>query len=468
MRVGVEPSVASRAKRCRGLLGQNASAPRQAQPAATISGATHGRTIRSRTRTADQLNAATASSPAVPAATAQPISIPSTRSSGPRRASARSISLRTSSDISSASSPASASGVFNLDAFLRGDRAVLHRLRERPVVALVLVGVRSGEISDRTVEDVAPAEVGADRDAIAGSRVCAGQRPAARAGVDDEPAWRDSTEIERRLPVPELAHVEVALLLVEAALVADPAEEDVARGLHRPLAFDDALAVVCERAPAEVRLEHGRPCLLDLQEERIAVVATEHQHDPAPRAHTADADHLACQVDVAERLEQLATVPLQRAPVDAHELSHLVLDVAAAVGELADRDDQRRGRDDLDLAVDLLRQPRQGAEAVLRLRLLAPARERASLFDAVLRAELRLELPRVDPRVPEVEVPHCRELAHRLAVGLDDLEDRRPPLCVREAAISCGDLEACSEALDVPFEGAAVRLVEVVQVEHHR
>ena len=48
--------------------------------------------------------------------------------------------------------------------------------------------------------------------------------------------------------------------------------------------------------------------LLELQEQRILVVAAEQQHDPGARADAADADDLAGRVHVAEALQQLAAI----------------------------------------------------------------------------------------------------------------------------------------------------------------
>ena len=53
-----------------------------------------------------------------------------------------------------------------------------------------------------------------------------------------------------------------------------------------------------------VLAEHRRPRLLDLQEQRVIVVAAEQQDDPAARADAADPDHLAGHVDELEPVEQ--------------------------------------------------------------------------------------------------------------------------------------------------------------------
>src|SRR5205807_7266934 len=102
---------------------------------------------------------------------------------------------------------------------------------------------------------------------------------------------------------------------VEVALGANPPQEDVARGLHQPLALDHALAVVREATPAEQRLEHGRVGLLDLQEERIAPVPTQEQQHPAACSHAAHTDDLVSEVGIAEALEQRAALARQRPAV---------------------------------------------------------------------------------------------------------------------------------------------------------
>src|SRR3954462_14417266 len=97
--------------------------------------------------------------------------------------------------------------------------------------------------------------------------------------------------IAEPLPSHSWRDVEVALNAVDSSR-AQPAEHDVAGGLHQPLAFDDPLSVVGELALAEVRLEHRTLGLLALQEQWVAVIVAEHQQDPGARADAADADHL--------------------------------------------------------------------------------------------------------------------------------------------------------------------------------
>ena len=81
--------------------------------------------------------------------------------------------------------------------------------------------------------------------------------------------------------------------------------------------------------------------------------------------------------------------------------------------------------------------------------------------------ELQLveHLCRVQARVPDVEVTQTREVAHCFPICPNACEHDVLALGAVEPAVAAGDLEACGESLDVPFERAGERLVEVVQVE---
>ena len=75
--------------------------------------------------------------------------------------------------------------------------------------------------------------------------------------------------------------------------------------------FHHPLPVVGEAAPARIGLEHRRLGLLDLEEQRVGVVATEHERDPAPGPDAPDPDDLAGEVDEPVALEQVAAIGLQ-------------------------------------------------------------------------------------------------------------------------------------------------------------
>ena len=93
-----------------------------------------------------------------------------------------------------------------------------------------------------------PPEVGGDGDPVAGAGVRTGQGGAAdvRRRAPCPPAHR--VDAGDALPVAQLAYVEVALAAVDACGPL-PAEEDVAGGLHQPLAGHDPFALVaCSRS----------------------------------------------------------------------------------------------------------------------------------------------------------------------------------------------------------------------------
>src|SRR5262249_47644520 len=178
---------------------------------------------------------------------------------------------------------------------------------------------------------------------LSGAGVALRGRPAAALPVLEQGAGLHRLDDRRPLCVPELAEVEVARLAVEPLVGVNPAEEDVARGLHQPLTLDDALAVVGVLALADERLEHRGLCLLGLEEQGVVSVTAEQEHDPGPRADAADAYDLTGEVDDPVALDQLAPVPGEGAPVLADQLlDPLARSRSALARELVDRGDQRR------------------------------------------------------------------------------------------------------------------------------
>src|SRR5262249_25460944 len=155
-------------------------------------------------------------------------------------------------------------------------------------------------------------------------------------------------------------------LPVEPSLGAYPAEKDVARGLHQPLALDDPPTVMVEAALAGVGLEHRRDRLLRLQEERVLVVAPEQEDDPVPGADAPDADHLAGGVDEVVVGEEAAAIGVEALAIGGQEIVELALDVVPR-GQLRDRSYQRRVADDVHLAVLAPGELSEGSEAVLVL-----------------------------------------------------------------------------------------------------
>ena len=153
-------------------------------------------------------------------------------------------------------------------------RPLLHRAFEGGVVPLVLVGVGHCKSHDGLVEDVALAHVPAESGRVPGPGMREGEGPSAPSGVDVHLGLAESLHPDAQLHVPQLADEEVPLRTLA------PPEEHVTGGLHAPVAIHDALATVRKHALASIWFEHGRPRLLDLQEQGVALARHE-EKDPA-------------------------------------------------------------------------------------------------------------------------------------------------------------------------------------------
>src|SRR3984885_645548 len=176
-----------------------------------------------------------------------------------------------------------------------------------------------------------------------------GQRPPAELAVQLHAGGQDVLDVDGELPVPELTDIEVAGPAVQARFGPLPAQEDVAGCLHQPLARYHPLALVGELAGADESAEHRRLGFLNLQEQRIGVIAAEHQDDPAARSDAADTDDFARDVTELIPLEQVPAVGFQRALVLADQAGEPLLDgrpVRLHRRQLLDRNQQRRVGDD--------------------------------------------------------------------------------------------------------------------------
>src|SRR5215203_3183865 len=185
------------------------------------------------------------------------------------------------------------------------------RLDEGLIIQLVLVGVALGEVGDRLVEPVAAPQIPGNGDGVAGAGVRPGQRPAADTSVEAEPGRDHRLDLDRALHVAQLPPVVVA----GAVLPLAPAQEDIADGLHHPLPSNHPFAVLTVTALGQRALQDRPGRLLDLQEQRILLIATLEQSDEGPGADTAHPDHLAGHIDQLEPLQQPPLIVTQAGPV---------------------------------------------------------------------------------------------------------------------------------------------------------
>lgn len=219
-------------------------------------------------------------------------------------------------------------------------------------VALILVGIGRRELGDRLVETVGRADVRRDRDRIAGNGMGARKRPCTESCVDAECLVMHRRDVDRDLPVPELADVVVVDETVEPRST-EPPEQNVTIGLHEALALNDPLTVVRVCRPAGVGLEHRCLRFLDLQEEGVGCVATNEQRYPTSRADAPDPDDLASNVNNPVALDQGAAVVRQASDVQLKALDQpRVNDVTIPLAdEISQRNKKRRITPELDFTV---------------------------------------------------------------------------------------------------------------------
>jgi hypothetical protein len=304
-----------------------------------------------------------------------------------------------------------------------------------------------------------------------------GQGPAADPGVEAERHWRHRLDLGRALHVAQLAPVVVA---VDVGALG-PAQEDVAGGLQHPLTLDHPLAVLLAAALPEVALQDRGGCLLDLQEQRVALVAALEQDDEGPGADAAHPHHLAGQVDEPEPLQQLALIVAEGGPVGPELRMERVFDLllGEAVGgvHVPGWDHDRGLAHDPVLAVDHLGELGQRLQAVTRPGLggvpagglLGPPGDlRPFLGLRGLRggAANRLhELVLGQVGIPDLHCAHPGEAGHRLPIGGHRPQRGRLGVGLGEAVVASGDGEAGRQPLDVVLERPRQGLVEVVEVE---
>ena len=198
--------------------------------------------------------------------------------------------------------------------------------------------------------------------ALAGARVTARQSPAAHLRVELESRRPEALDLDGTLHVAQLPPVEVP-----SRRSGHPAEEDVAGRLGEALAGDDPVPGVVEAALPEVRLQDRRGRLLDLQEQRVVLVAPAHQEDEAARPDAADAHDLARHVEDVETLDERPAVIGERPRLLPEE----VLEVVDAI-ELLEMHDERGLLDDATHAVDDLGHLGGRLQAVAAARFVKP------------------------------------------------------------------------------------------------
>ena len=231
-----------------------------------------------------------------------------------------------------------------------------------------------------------------------------------------------------------------------------PPEEDVAGALDQALALDHPLAHVGVLARLQERLGHRVLGLLDLQDQRVAVVPADEQGHPAPGARPSPTPTtLRARSTNWYRLSRCWRSPGQRGPVVGRAPASRLLDrVGGVVGveELVDRGQQRRVGPEPQLPVHLLGQLGHRPQVVLALGLLRPGS--GSSRSSWCRPRPPIGSSRVSASSRRYQRSRLRiaaELPDRLAVALGRQADQlacaavrrtpgcgRPPRCWRPGA----------------------------------
>src|SRR5918993_3528771 len=247
-----------------------------------------------------------------------------------------------------------------------------------------------------------------------------------------------------------------------------PAEHHVAVGLHQTLTLDNPLAVASEGASGGIGLQHRGGGLLGLQDQRIALIDSAHQHDPGSSTDAADTDDLPGDVNECVLPKQVTAIGLEALPVFGEELRHPAVQVGRCLfieRQLPGRHNEGRRVDEPELPVDRLGQLLQRAEVVSRPSLVEiPSNGAASLFGLDGAQNWQPGLHR-EMRVPDIEIVLARKFLHRPSIGSRGSQHNLTAFFPTVSAVPPSDLQAGGQALDVPFEGTGVGFVEVVEVE---
>ena len=202
-------------------------------------------------------------------------------------------------------------------------------------------------------------------------------------------------------------------------------------------------------ALADEPFQYRGLCLFGLQEQRVVVVTSQHQHDVAAGPHAAHADHLVGRVDVAVLLHRVVLVP-ERAPVAAEQLldqRNWVLPLRPWCDDVLDRDNQGRVGDDPQLTVDLGCTLGEHPGVVPGMCLAHVPLESQSLglgdpFDPDLLADQLEQHPGFQVVIPGVQGSHPGCLTHAVPVLGHPGHDDSTAVGWGEVPVAAHDLEA--------------------------
>ena len=279
-------------------------------------------------------------------------------------------------------------------------------------------------------------------------------------------------DFDAALPVVELAHVVVADSTVDA-FDAEPAQEDVAGGLHQPLAHDDSRPCwACSLSPTNRASTEASPPSIA---ETTDPCRPGRRRDGSRRgADAPDAHNLACTVDVVELLDRVVVVRARDSPVLLDEQANRLLRFAGVIsGGVRSSTGTMSGG-----SATILSSPSTSSARFAKTRVLSRVPRLRDAFSACVASFLRDRFAATSARtqadhlldvqvvVPGIERPHACRSSHHGRGTRKRSRDDRTPVVGSEAAVATEDLDACGETLHVPLPRPGKCLVEVVDVEY--
>src|SRR6266571_3701224 len=177
-----------------------------------------------------------------------------------------------------------------------------------------LVGVRLGEGSNGALEAIASPQVATDLGRITGARMGTGEGPTTQPAIVDETLGVQTRAIHGQLHVSQLANIQVDGIRFR------PPKEEITGGLHDALPADDPLTMAGIGTGAEVTFEDRSLGLLDLEEERVAVLISPEQGNITARAHASHTDDLLGNINEVVFAQKEVPILLERSTISRQQV----------------------------------------------------------------------------------------------------------------------------------------------------
>src|SRR5271157_3594774 len=242
-------------------------------------------------------------------------------------------------------------------------------------------------------------------------------------------------------------------------MVGHPAEKNIARGLHDPLARDDPFALVSVCCRARVGFEDRMPGLLGLQDQLVASLGPV-EEDKTSCSDTSDADDLDSDIVEAVTIIEDPALGREGGPVLLQRNGKLLFHLPFFRRMI----DQRRMIDETPIPLSLAGYDRIVMFSMGRKRWFL--RHLAALFQRYVR-QIRMYQVGIGASIPLLEDRHTGKPLHRITIAADHFPYLIGAFFFRKPFFGPGDIKADRKALDIPLEGRGQCLVKIIDVEYN-